>query len=239
MAAVLACGGGAVISHHTAAYRWQLLPYPAQQRPVDITVAGRYPGRRAGIKVHRVVSLDRRDFWVRDAIPITTPARTLLDLAAVASPDELDRAFAEAQVLRLVDARGIEDQLERNPARAGVRALRALIDAPPAPTRSEAERRFLRLIRAAGLPEPRVNARVGRYQVDFLWPEHRLAVEIDGYTYHANHRAFERDRDRDAALAAAGYLVLRVTWRHLTRQPERVAARVAAALAVRQSAAGG
>jgi very-short-patch-repair endonuclease len=233
MAAILACGTGAVVSRHTAAYRWQLLPHPAEQRPVDITIAGRHPGRRAGIRVHRVASLDRRDFWIRDSIPITTPARTLLDLAAVGQPAELDRAFAEAQVLRLVDVRGMEDQIARNPGRTGVRALRALVDAGPAPTRNDAEQRLLRLIRDAGLPRPQVNAYVGRYEVDCLWSRHRLVVELDGWATHGHRRAFERDRDRDAALAAAGYTVLRITWRQLTRQPERVVARIAAALAAR------
>jgi len=107
MSAVLACGRGAVISHYTAACWWQLLPYPAQPRPVDITVAGRHPRHRAGIRVHRVTSLDRRDFWFRDAIPITTPAREPSSTSPPSSPpDELDQAFAEAQVRRLVDARG-------------------------------------------------------------------------------------------------------------------------------------
>jgi len=238
VAAVLACGRGAVISHYTAACWWQLLPYPAQPRPVDINVAGRHSRHRAGIRVHRVTSLDRRDFWVRAAIPITTPARALIDLAAVIPPDELDQALAEAQVRRLVDARGIADQLERNRGRAGTRPLRALIDAGPAPTRSEAERRFLRVIRGAGLPEPRVNARVGRLEVDFLWPDQRLVVEIDGYGSHGNRRAFERDRERDATLAAMGYTVLRVTWRQLVDRPEAVAARLAAALAVRRPPSG-
>jgi very-short-patch-repair endonuclease len=234
MAAVLAYGRGAVISHHTATFWWQFLPHPAEQRPIDITVAGRHPGRRSDIRVHRVASLARRDFWIRDSVPITTPARTLLDLAAVASADELDRAFAEAQVLRLVDARGLEDQIARNLGRRGLCALRRLIDDGPGPTRNEAERRLLRLVRDAGLPEPRVNTRIGRYEVDFLWPEHRLAVEIDGFAAHGNRRAFERDRNRDAALAAAGYTVLRITWRQLVGRPEAVVARIAAALAVRR-----
>ena len=230
---MLACGRGAVISHRTAASWWQLLPYPAEQRPVDITVVGRHPGRRAGIAVHRVACLNRRDFWIRDSIPITTPARTLLDLAASVSPDELDRAFAEAQVLRLVNARRLEDQIERNPGRRGLRALRRLIAAGPALTRSEAERRFLRLVRNAGLAEPQANVKLGDYEVDFLWADKRLVVEVDGFAAHHTRRAFERDRDRDASLAAAGYAVVRVTWRQLIDRPQAVVARVAAALAVR------
>jgi very-short-patch-repair endonuclease len=92
---------------------------------------------------------------------------------------------------------------------------------------------MLRLLRAAELPTPRVNARVGRFEVDFLWPAHRLIVEVDGYAYHSDRRAFERDRRRDATLAAAGYLVVRITWRQLTETPEAVIARLASALAAR------
>jgi len=93
---------------------------------------------------------------------------------------------------------------------------------------------MLTLLRAAKLPPPRVNARVGGYEVDFLWRERRLVAEVDGYAYHANRRAFERDRERDAALAAAGYTVLRVTWRQLVSAPEALIARLAAALAARR-----
>jgi very-short-patch-repair endonuclease len=232
MAAVLVCGPRAVLSHRSAAYVWKLLPYPATPTPVDITLVRAHAATRGGIRVHRVAKLSRRDVRILSGLPITIPARTVLDLAGIASPDELDRAFAEAQVQRVVDARGLADQIARNPGRAGVRALRALIDAGPAPTRSEAERRFLRLVRSAGLPEPQVNSRVGRYEVDFLWPDERLVVEIDGFAVHGTRRAFERDRQRDAALAASGYTVLRVTWRQIVAETQ-VVARLAASLAVR------
>jgi very-short-patch-repair endonuclease len=235
MAALLACGAGAVVSHLSAAHLLQLLPYPANPRPVDVTVVGRQPTRRRGIKVHRVRVLDQRDIRV-GRVPATNAARTLLDLAAVLGTSRLERALAEAQVRRLVTERDLEDQLERNPRRPGTRALRRLLDLDggPAFTRSEAERRLLRLVRAAELPTPRVNSRLGRYEVDFLWPEQRLVVEVDSFRFHSPRPRFERDRARDAALAAAGYTVIRVTWRQLVDAPEAVAARVAAALAVRR-----
>ncbi|MGH2993241.1 MAG: endonuclease domain-containing protein [Solirubrobacterales bacterium] len=180
-------------------------------------------------------ALDRCDVRAVDGIPVTSPARSLLDLASVLPTSELERALAEAQVRRIVTRRALVDQLERNRGRSGVRALRRAVEVPggPAATRSEAERRLLRLVRAAELPVPRVNARLGRYEVDFMWREQRLVAEVDGYAYHANRRAFERDRERDAALAAAGYTVLRLTWRQLVNTPEAVVARLAAVLAAR------
>jgi len=236
IAAILACGSGAVASHRSAAHLWQLLPYPANSGPVDVTLPGPKLGGRAGIRIHHVEALDQRDVRAIHGIPITTPARTLFDLAAVVSTGELERALAEAQVRRLVRRGDLVDQLERNGGRRGVRVLRQALEVAggPAATRSEAERRMLALLRAAELPPPRVNARVGRYEVDFLWSERRLVAEVDGYAYHANRRAFERDRERDAALAAAGYTVLRVTWRQLVSTPEALIARLAAALAARR-----
>jgi very-short-patch-repair endonuclease len=236
MAAVLACGAGAVVSHRSAASLWQLLPYPAQERPIDITVAGRDPGTRRGLRVHRVTALDERDVGSVRGVPVTAPARTILDLAAVLSSHELERALAEAQVRRLVRRRDLVDQLERSRGRPGTRMLRRILalEGGPAPTRSDAERRMMRLVRAAELPVPRVNSRLGRYEVDFLWPKQRLVVEVDSFRFHSPRARFERDRARDAALAAAGYTVIRVTWRQLVDAPEAVAARIAAALAVRR-----
>jgi very-short-patch-repair endonuclease len=233
MAAALACGAGAVVSHRSAAYLWQLLPYPANPPPVDIMVAGRRV-RRPRIRIHRVHALDDRDTGLRDRVPITVPARTLLDLASDLPIHLLERTIAEAQVRRLVRKDDLVDQLARNPGRPGTPALRTLVGRRPALTRSAAERRMLALVRAADLPTPLVNARIGRYEVDFLWRAERLAVEVDGYAYHSNRRAFERDRAKDAALAASGHTVLRVTWRQLTRAPETVVARLAAALAARR-----
>jgi very-short-patch-repair endonuclease len=238
-AALLACGDGAVVSHLSAAHLLQLLPYPANRRPVDIAVSGRQGVPRPGIRIHRVKALDQRDVNRIDGLPVTTAARTLLDLAAVLPSDLLERAAAEAQVRRLVRRRDLVDQLERNQGRRGVRALRELLDERgAAPTRSEAERRLLRLIRSADLATPEVNARVGRYEVDFLWRAERLVVEVDGFAYHANRRAFESDRRRDATLAASGYMVLRVTWRQIVDAPEAVIARIAATLAVRRTDVG-
>jgi very-short-patch-repair endonuclease len=242
MAALLACGSGAVVSHLSAAHLHQLLPYPANPGPVDVTVPGRQVAGRPGIRVHRVNTLHQHDLREADGISVTSPARTLLDLAVVLPTSQLERALAEAQVRRVVTRRALLDQLERNPGRSGVRALRSLVQVPggPAATRSEAEGRLLRLVRSAEMPPPQANGRLGPYEVDLLWRERRLVVEVDGYAYHVNRRAFERDRERDARLAAAGYTVLRVTHRGRRRQlvdaPEAVIARIAGVLAARPKA---
>jgi very-short-patch-repair endonuclease len=168
-----------------------------------------------------------------DGVPITTPARTLLDLAAVAHPRHLEQAVAEAERRRLASRRGLAALLARYPGRPGSRAVRALLeaDARPALTRSEAERRFLVLIRSAGLPAPDVNVRVGDVEVDFLWREAGLVTEVDGYAFHSDRAAFENDRRRDAELAARGLTVIRVTWRQLVDEPEAVVVRIGQALA--------
>jgi hypothetical protein len=183
LAAVVACSPNAALSHRSAAYLWKLLPYPAALRDVHVTVAGRNPGRHSGIEVHRVTVLDRREVRIRDEVPVTSTARTILDLAGSSTDRELEQAVAEALALRLTNRSELVAMIDRHPRRPGVRALRALLDAEyaPARTRSPAEERLLMLIRRAGLPEPEVNARLGRWEVDFLWREQRLVVEVDGY----------------------------------------------------------
>jgi very-short-patch-repair endonuclease len=162
---------------------------------------------------------------------VSTPARTLLDLATVTSADDLARAVEEARVLRLVTDAGLRALLARHPRRAGTRALLHALAGEPRMTRSEAERRLLALIRRAGLPLPETNVRVLGDEVDVLWRRQRLVVEIDGFGVHGTRAAFERDRARDARMMAAGYRVLRVTWRQLEDEPEKVVALLAGVLA--------
>ncbi len=228
---MIACGEDAVLSHRAAGALWGLAA--AAVGDVDVTVPGRNPGRRPGIRVHRARRLDRRDVRRRYEIPMTAPARTLLDLAAVLSRREIERAVNEAQIRRLTRPEELLAVLGRSSGRGGAVTLRALLEegARTAPTRSEAEDRLLALLRAAELPPTDVNARVGRHEVDLLWREQRLIVEVDGYAYHASRAAFERDRLRDAELQAAGYRVMRVTWRQLVHESEALIARVAQALA--------
>lgn len=218
LAAVVACGVPAALSHRSAAMLWRLIEaHPTPE--VELTVWGG-DRRRAGIRVHRVARLDQRDLTRHAGIPITAPARTLLDLAAAQAP-EVDRAFEQALVLGLVSRRDIRAALARSPTRRGRRAIRLLLDAAEEPrlTRSRAEERMLGLIRAAGLPVPRTNIRVNGLEVDLYWPRERLVVEVDGYAFHRTRGAFELDRRRDERLQLAGLRILRVTWRQMVDEP--------------------
>ena len=228
LAAVLAAGDGALLGHRSAAVHHGWLP--PDDGPVDVVRPGRSHRSIPGVRLHRPTILSPTDVAHRAGVPVTAPARTLLDLSATASARDLERAVTEARLARAVD----EQQLLRRAAgRPGARRLRALLDDGPSLTRSEAERRLLALLARAGLPRPATNARVGRYEVDALWPAHRLIVEVDGYAFHGSRAAFERDRVRDTELSLAGYEVHHVTWRQLTETPEAVVARLAAALAQR------
>jgi very-short-patch-repair endonuclease len=224
LAAVLAVGPGAVLSHRTAAALWELGVTPA--RRVDVTVHSRSRRNRPGIAVHLTRELLDRDRTRRAGIPVTSVARTLLDLAEVIPKRRLERAVEEAERLRLFDLRAIDDVCERGTGRRGLGALRAAVEAqrPSAPfTRSELERILIDLCRENDLPRPLVNHWVCGFEVDAVWPEQRLVVEVDGYEFHRTRAAFERDRARDAALQVAGFRVLRFTRRGLERERDAVA----------------
>jgi very-short-patch-repair endonuclease len=199
MAAVLATGGA--LSHHSAAAVWGFRP--PYEGDVHVTATTR---TRSGIRVHRSASVTAA---VHCGLALTTPTRTLHDLAPLLPQHELDRAVEEAVI------RGLA-----KPSELGTRpALRRATIAEPRLTRSEAERRLLELIAAARLERPVTNVRVNGWEVDAFWPRHRLIVEVDGYAYHGNRAAFERDRRKDAALTAAGYRVVRITWRQIADEP--------------------
>lgn len=202
LAAVLACGPGAVLSHLCGAALWELWPWSIAV--IDITVPG-LGGRahRSGIVLHRSKTLGEHDTTVRRGIPVTTPARTVADLRRVLSLAQLEKAIGRAEVLGF-DV-GPQPGLE------------------PDMTRSELERRFLWICRRYGLPRPEVNSRVGPFEVDFLWAERRLIVEVDGFRYHGTRSAFEADRARDVHLKLLGYEVLRFTYRQLMDEPRTVA----------------
>lgn len=235
LGAVLACGAGSVVSHHTSARLWRLSAFLERTGPIHVTVPGRDARHRPGIVVHRVRALAARDVRHVDGIPATSPARTLLDLASLLPLHDLELTLADARALGLIGERDLADLLDRDGTRRGAGVLRRLLELERSHglSRSEAERRLFALIHAAGLPLPKKNALVGRLQVDFLWRPEKVVVEVDGYAYHSSKRAFERDRERDAQLAARGHTVIRVTWRQLRDGPEAVIARIAAALAVR------
>jgi very-short-patch-repair endonuclease/predicted transcriptional regulator of viral defense system len=223
LAAVLSCGAGAALSHQAAAVLWGLRK--PQGPRIDVTVppsGGR--SRRRLLIVHRS-PLEPEEVVVKEAIPVTSPARTLVDLAGVLTRRQLERTIDEAEFLGLhVDA-----PLTRRGSR-GVALLRAVLEEHNAGstwTRSELEERMLALCRRAGLPAPLVNQVVAGWEVDFLWPDQRLAVETDGWSSHRGRGAFERDRLRDAALVEAGWRVVRITRARLARDPQGVAAQLA------------
>jgi Transcriptional regulator, AbiEi antitoxin/Protein of unknown function (DUF559) len=230
LAAVLACGPGAVLSHVSAAVHWGLLAYDAP-RPQVTAPASR--GGAPGIRLHRSRSLDARDTTTHGGIRVTTVARTLLDVAAVAPVNHLEHALGQALRNQLYDQLAVDDVLHRHRGRPGTRALRTATGDDPAFTRSEMERRFRALCRRAGLPRPLSNVVVADadnhpHEVDFFFPAHRLVVETDGWRDHGTRVAFERDRAKDAALVAAGYVVLRFTKRQIAEDPDTVADRVRA-----------
>jgi very-short-patch-repair endonuclease len=187
---------------------------------------------RPGIRVRRTGPLERDEVTVRDNIPITTPERTLYDLAGLVSDRELERSVGETFALRLAQRPRILALLDRYAGRRGATRLRKLLqeESSIALCRSEAEERFLELIRKAGLARVQANVIVAGHKVDFVWRTERLVVEIDGRAFHATKRKFEGDRRRDADLVAAGLRVIRVTWRQIMNEPEVLIARLAQAL---------
>lgn len=228
MAAVLAYRGRAVASFASAGAMIGITKRPANL--VHVTLSRKARPKR-GIAVH-CSPLDPTDIRRDQRIPLTNPARTLLDLASCLSEDDFEQAAAEAWALRLVTRPQLQAQVDRHPHRPGTPSLRTLLelDRDPALTRSKAERRLLKLIRTTDLPEPETNAHIGPHEVDCLWRPQRFIVEFDSWTFHSSRKAFERDRRKDAELLALGYRVLRVTWRRLTREPGAVMASIAAAL---------
>ncbi|HSJ26202.1 MAG TPA: DUF559 domain-containing protein [Longimicrobiales bacterium] len=235
LAAVLACGHGAVLSHRSAAVLWGMLP-TEPDGPVDVTVPGPRRVRLAGVRLHRVdVPLATTERGKREGLPVTSPARTLIDLAATASAGDLRRALDNAEQARIIVVRSLLRWIGRYAGRRGVARLKALLPATGSRhlTRSQFERTFLRLLRKYGLPLPRTNVTVLGYVVDCYWEELGLIVELDGYHVHGTRRAFDADRRRDLALAAAGKRVLRISWTQLETRPEMTMAQVAQALVMR------
>ncbi len=233
MAAALACGGSAAVSHRSAAVLWQMLPRGRDEEPVEVVVAEGRAGRRPGIRVRHLHTLRFDEVMVRDGIPITTPARTLYDLASTVAERELERALAEGFAQRLVQRSEVLALLDHHMGGAAERRLRELLESGSriALTRSEAEERFLELTRKARLPDPDTNAHVAGYEVDFLWRAARIVVEVDGRAFHSDYRRFESDRRKDAVLVAAGLRVMRVTWHQIVNEPEALLVRLAQALA--------
>jgi very-short-patch-repair endonuclease/predicted transcriptional regulator of viral defense system len=221
MAAVLACGPRSAISHASAATLWEIAGCAPNR--VEVTTTDKRSHR--GIAVHWTRRLTSDDITTRHNIPVTTLARTLVDLASTLDARALARALNEARIKHRLRDATLQRTLAALPTRKGSARLRVLLEPNDAPTRSALEDRFLELVARHGLPRPEVNQSVGGYEVDMLWREARLIVELDGRRYH--HTRFEEDRERDSELTAAGYRVMRITWRRVVESPAREAARLA------------
>jgi very-short-patch-repair endonuclease len=238
LAAILACGDTALLSHHSAAAVYGIRPF--LEGDVDVTVIGKETGRRRpGIRVHRTGRLDPRDARRYQQLPVVSPARALLDIAPEISGRSLEWALDQALVKRLTNKAQIKAVLTAYPHRPGTPELNALLDPDRATTitRSPPEEQLLDRMRKAGLPAPEVNARVGNYTADFLWRPEKVILEIDGYHYHHTRAAFERDHQRDSEHQRDDYLVIRVTPRQLQRDLDALIVQTAIALDRRRAAA--
>jgi very-short-patch-repair endonuclease len=228
LAAVLAYGEEAVLSHLSAAALWGLL---GQRGPVDVTCLRGRPGRHL-IRLHRTpIEPDERTS--RNGIPTTTVARTLLDLAQIVDPVQVKRAWEEADRLNLLQLKAVMVACDRAGTRRGSGTIRRLLSEARAATvtRSPLEDRFLAFCRDHRLPTPATNILILGKEVDAYWPSNGLAVELDSFEFHRHRAAFERDRARDAAFLAAGYRVIRLTDRRLETEASEVAAQLRELLA--------
>ncbi|MEA2495874.1 MAG: hypothetical protein QOJ29_3785 [Thermoleophilaceae bacterium] len=223
LAAVFAGGADAVLSHRSAARHWGLVRYDGR---IEVTTPrNRRQGKDVRYSRASVESLDRTE---HRGIPITTVGRTLLDLGAVA-PKRVPKAFEQADQLDLLDVTDLERLIQKHERRPGTAALRRLVVSARSwrgITRSELEARFRSLLDQAGLPAPRINEGIALdelfIEADAVWPDAKLIVELDGYAYHRGATAFERDRARDRAAVAAGWRVIRVTWKQLATEPKQL-----------------
>lgn len=243
MAAVLASGPGALLSHRSAAALWGIRGY--SEGAVHVTVPRKSTSTRESRRhCSRVPDDERR---VREGIPLTSVPRTIVDLAATVDADTIASMIREAEYLQLHDRLSLWHLLERYPRKRGARrlrlALRRLQEEPPGRKRSRLEQRFVPFLRRHRLPLPRFNDWIllepKRYQADCHWPRLRLIAELDGWQGHSTRSAFQDDRSRDRALHAAGFTVIHLTWNQLDEEPEEVAADLRALLQNNQPAAAG
>jgi hypothetical protein len=237
LAAVFACGSGALLSHHSAAWLWGL----ARWSPIPLSVTAPGPrAARSSIKLRRARGLVADDRAEIEHIPVTAVARTALDLAVTLRNRQLLRLLERAEELRLFDLRDFDELLARTHGHPGAGRLRRALDSyrPPPFTRSGLERRFLELVIAAGLPRPVTGFVEVGYELDVYWPEQRFAVELDVYETHGSRQAFERDHRRQEDLKLAGVEMVRITGLRLDREPRQVMGRLARLLEQRRTQLG-
>ncbi len=233
-AAVLACGDGAVLSHQSAAALWKYV----KDWPAQFEVTARIDHRRKGIKTHRTKTLIRRDIDRQLGVPVTSPARTVFDMAPRYKTDAALRRFVnDARLTYTLHLSSLAELLARHPRDPATKRLLPFVQAPTGMTRSQLEDLFVDFARRYGLPEPTINKRRGRREPDFLFPDEGVIVEIDSWKFHGDRDSFERDRDRDADHLAEGILTVRITEERLTGSPDREAARLHKILRARRRAA--
>jgi predicted transcriptional regulator of viral defense system len=221
IAAVLACGKGAVLSHRTAADRWGLIRTASPA--IHVTVPRTKKPAVDGVTVHLTRRLTSPDWTKRNGIPVTSVPRTLIDLAALAKPRELVKALEQAQRLRLFDMGAVAEVLGRSRGRRGAKALRQALaelkDEPP-DTRSPLEDEFVDFCEQRHIPPPQLNVVIAGFCVDAAWPDKKVVVELDSRTHHSGIHAFEEDRKRDAKLQVAGHRIVRVTRHRLNHEAD-------------------
>jgi predicted transcriptional regulator of viral defense system len=236
LAAVLAVGPGALLSYYSAGWLWGL--WPGSPAPFEVTafVPRHHPAPK-GLKRHRARNLAEEDRAIVDGIPITSVARTLLDLAWKLRSDQLARVLSRAEELRLLDLEAIHSVIERNRGHHGAKRLRYALDIyePAIYTRSEFERRFVDHLVASGLPRPATGWNELGYELDVYWPELSFGIELDTWETHGTHDAFERDHDRDLDFALGGVETIRISELQFRREPDRIAANVAGLLERRRA----
>jgi len=234
LAAVLACGPGAVLSHSSAATLWGITRH--WSRPLEVTA--RSDRQRPGLRTHRSKTLSRCDITEHYGIPVTSPARTLLDNADRLTDLALGRAANDLRRARYLNLADLAELLNRHsPTKASKRLRGQLAHPERAPTRSELEDAFQIFADGRGLPEFLVNTQVACHEADIYFPAHKLVVELDSHEYHGGRHQFELDRDRDADLLAAEIATVRITWERMNLGPEREANRLRTILAKREPGA--
>jgi hypothetical protein len=235
----MAGGPGTVLSHLDAAALWKV--YKGRGALIHVTTTTRSARKLPGIRAHRTRRLHPDDVTVKDGVPVTSVARTLVDLTDALGRDRILRAIREAEFLRLLDLDALDAAVRRAHGRKRLNVLHEALahHRPGQIVRDELEHRFLELVWQAGLPQPETNVPVRTrrrsYKIDCLWPEHGVAVELDGRDAHERAAAFEEDRARDAAVSAIGLRPLRFTWRRLLTEPGDVIDELEATLVHRRS----
>ena len=233
MAAVLACGAEAVLSHGSAAALWGFNKY--WDTPFETTVST--ARRRPGITIHRSRTLTPRDRDRQLGVPVTSPARTVLDNAPRLNDERLTRMINDARHARYLHNDDLADVLYRNANHAGTKRLWPFLDVQAGLTRSELEDRFVAFCKRYGLPRPVTNVPLLGYTVDALFPVEKVIVELDSWEFHRFRSNFESDRNRDADTLAAGFATVRVTDERMKQDPAREAQRLLAILDARRRGA--